>query len=64
MGSISKIEKRIILLSAVGGVALVGFGATTSGVIFNANPAVMFTGFICGVGGGALACLCLRVMKK
>jgi hypothetical protein len=45
---------------------LVGFSATAtnSTVIFNAHPAVIFTGFICGIGGGTLACLYIRYMKK
>lgn len=64
MKSISKKETILILVSGVGGLLLVGFSATSTGVIFNTHPAVMFTGFICGIGGGTLACLFLRYMKK
>ena len=64
MKSISKKETIIILVTGVGGLLLVGFSATSTGVIFNTHPAVLFTGFISGAGGGTVACLFLRSLKK
>ena len=64
MKSISKKETILILVSGVGGLLLVGFSATSTGVIFNTHPAVLFTGFISGAAGGTLACLYIRSTKK
>jgi len=64
MKSISKKETILILVAGIGGLLLVGFSAASTGVIFNTHPAVLFTGFISGAGGGTLACLGFRKMKK
>lgn len=62
--SMSKKELILILVSGVAMLLLVGFSATPTGVIFNTHPAVLFTGFISGAGGGTVACLFLRSLKK
>jgi hypothetical protein len=64
MNSISKKETILILVSGVGGLLLVGFSATSTGEIFNTHPAVMFTGFVCGIGAGTIVCLVSRKIKK
>jgi hypothetical protein len=64
MKSISKKEIILILVGGVAMLLLVGFSATPTGVLFNTHPAVLFTGFISGAGGGTLACLYIRYTKK
>ena len=56
MKEISKNEKFLIIAVGVLGAIFLGFIST--------HIAMVFTGFICGVGGGTVTCLFLRVLKK
>jgi len=56
MKEISKSEKIYIVATGALGALFLGFIST--------HIAMVFTGFICGVGGGTVACLFLRILKK